>query len=238
MKKVLFSALFASCFALSLAAAPAVAPKAQEPAVNNESMLRPADEWTFIQVCFLPNVPKSSHNSNVYGVKSGWPITCGIGRIYGLEASWFYSGTAIVTGIQASWCVCDSDYCDGLSASFLTSLARKQMRGVQASSYVQSGDLQGLQAGAVTIAKKMTGFQAGVCAALADEVCGFQTSAVALNKGELSGVQFALYGQTEKSSGVQFGIVNVSKGKGVQFGAFNYMKDALIPFFPIVNFAF
>jgi len=238
MKKFLFASLFVGCFALSLSAAPAVAPKAEEPVVCDKDMLRPLNEWTFCQICFLPGVPKSSDNSNVYGVKSGWPITCGIGRVYGLEASWFYSGTAHIRGIQASWCVSDSKCCDGVTAAFLVSLARCQMNGVQAGSYVQSGSMNGLQAGAVSIAKEVEGLQAGVCLALAEGVKGVQTSAVALNKGKLTGLQFSLYGDTEESNGVQFGIVNLSKSKGLQFGLVNYIKDAWIPFFPILNFAF
>ncbi|MDD3885540.1 MAG: hypothetical protein PHI35_01565 [Victivallaceae bacterium] len=218
-------------------ATPAAAPAAQ-PVCDRE--LKPLDQWTPFQVCFLPGVPNAMWQSNVFGIKSGWPVTCGYGRVWGLEASWFYSGTRNVNGFQASWICCQADEFDGVQAAFVTCLnLGKQFNGLQASlGYVQSGDINGAQGGAVNLAKNVNGIQAGLLFAMANDVNGFQASGVCVNSGKLNGVQCNLYGQVKNSSGVQLGVVNVSGGKGVQFGAINIMKDAWIPVFPIFNFAF
>ena len=140
MKKLILSAIIvlAGTFSVSAAAkaAPAkAAPEAAKAAPAKAAsceQLRPLDQWTFFQVAFLPYVPNAQMNSNVYGIKSGWPVTCGYGRVFGLEASWIYSGTNHIKGIQASWICNNNESCDGIQASFVVSINRRLMRGLQA----------------------------------------------------------------------------------------------------------
>ena len=96
MKKIFFALVLFLAAAVSLSAA-------EKKAADQAELKKNADKWTFFQVAFLPNVPSAQMYSNVYGIKSGWPVTCGFGTVYGLEASWFYSGTEHFKGIQSSW---------------------------------------------------------------------------------------------------------------------------------------
>ncbi|MBQ7208067.1 MAG: hypothetical protein IJS01_09760 [Lentisphaeria bacterium] len=241
MKKLflIFAAVIAGTVVVSAAGEKAEAVKAAPEEVRESAGdgLRPVDQWTFFQIAFLPHVPSAAMNSNVYGIKSGWPITCGIGRIYGLEASWLYSGTEQAKGIQASWVCCYDKTCDGLQSSFVICINRELLRGLQATLvYSQTGDLMGIQGSLVSLASDVYGLQAGLAFARAKDVMGFQAAGVCVNGGKLSGVQCNLYGQVNDSNGVQLGIVNVSHGKGVQFGLINYIKDGFLPVFPIFNF--
>ena len=204
---------------------------------NADDTPKPIEQWTFFQIAFLPYVPSAAMNSNVCGIKSGWPITCGVGRIWGLEASWLYSGTELAKGIQASWICCYDKTCDGIQSSFVVCINRELMRGLQATLvYSQAGELMGIQGSLVSLADDVYGLQAGLAFARAKDVNGFQASGVCVNSGKLAGVQCNLYGQVGDSRGVQLGIVNVSHGKGVQFGLVNYIKDGFLPVFPIFNF--
>ena len=236
MKKFISIAILA-LITISLVSAAETAPV--EPKVTSASEKRVYDDWTILQIVFFPKAPSASWNSNVYGIKTGWPISCGIGRVFGLEASWLYSGTSIIKGLQACWICCKANALDGIQASLIACINVDGMfNGLQASLYCQTDDLNGAQGGLVSIAGDVNGLQAGLAFCLADEVNGFQASAVSIARGKLNGIQCNLYGQVADSSGIQFGVVNVSGGKGIQFGAINIMKDAWIPVFPILNFAF
>ena len=70
-----------------------VEPKVTAPAQCEAEQLRPLSQWTPFQIVFFPNVPNATWNSNVFGIKTGQPASGGIGRVFGLEASWVYSGT-------------------------------------------------------------------------------------------------------------------------------------------------
>ena len=243
MKKFLLCSAVVFAFLCGANAAPAKAAPAKadkKAVVQKEADTRKSiDKWTFFQIAFLPNVPSAQMNSNVYGIKSGWPVTCGFGRIWGLEASWLYSGTEYAKGIQASWVCCYDQECDGIQAAFVVCINRKLMRGLQATLvYTHAGDMMGAQGGLISLADDVYGVQGGLAFARAKDVKGFQASAVCVNSGKLSGIQCNLYGQVADSNGIQFGIVNVSHGKGIQFGLINYIKDAWLPVFPILNFAF
>lgn len=236
MKKYFVMLLLTAAAMLMAENAPAT------PATNAEcpNQLQPLSKWTAFQAGILPGIPGSMANSNVMGIKSGWPVCCGIGRVYGVEVSWIYSGTSHIKGIQASWICNHSDTLDGIQAAFVTSLnLNGPLRGLQATmGYAQTCDLYGAQGGAVVLADNVKGIQAGLVLAIAKDVQGFQASGVSIATGRLQGVQCNIYGQVADSSGVQLGAVNVSGGKGLQFGAINIMKNGFLPVFPIFNFGF
>ncbi len=200
----------------------------------------PAGEWIPFQVVFFPNLPPSSWNSNVYGIKSGWPITDGVGRVYGLEASWFWSGTNLINGIQASWVLCMNEQFNGLQAAFVGCINREKGQGLQATLvYSQAGEFNGVQGGLVCLSDKFQGLQAALALNVnSGDVTGFQAAGVNVVNGKFSGVQCGIYSQVEESNGLQLGLVNVSRKKGLQFGMLNYIEDAWIPVFPILNFSF
>ncbi|MDD5596301.1 MAG: hypothetical protein PHV82_00065 [Victivallaceae bacterium] len=209
------------------------------------------NDWTFFQIGFWIDVPSSTANSNVYGLKTGWPISTGIGRVCGNEISWFVAGTDEINGLQACFLMCFSEFIEGIQASGGTSLSR-DVKGIQASLGVcyNQKELQGLQASVVNISGNLWGYQTGgvnVCDNLmglqtsavncADDVDGMQFAFVNVCK-KLNGVQASLVNTAKKSNGVQFGVVNVSTESGVQFGLVNYIKGAFIPVLPLMNIKF
>ncbi len=241
------AALFAAgFFTLSAAEPQPVAVVVEEPVVvENVSVpypmdeMRPTTSWTPFDVVFIPTVPKSSWNSNCFGIKSGWPATGGIGRVWGLEASWVYSGTAHIKGIQASWVHNQNKTCDGLQASWVSCINFEQLNGIQATMvFCMAGDVNGLQASLVSLAGNVQGLQAALGFNMSKDVTGFQAAGVNVVDGKFTGVQCGLYSQVKECSGLQLGIVNVSGKGGLQFGLLNFIKDAWIPVFPIFNFSF
>lgn len=263
MKNIFVALLCAGAFSLMAAdaAAPdkqvAAKPKctaAEKTTCESRPQLRPLDQWIPFQMGFFPGVPDGTVNSNVIGIKSGWPMVDGYGRVYGLEASWLYSGTDYIRGIQASFIYSQNRKMDGLQADFVGSLNTDTFNGIQgalgfcynqngfyglqsALAYCQSGDFTGLQASAVNISGNVRGFQAAAVTNVTGDVTGFQASVVCNKVGKLTGFQTALINDATASEGIQFGLINISKSKGLQFGLINYIEDAPLKWFPIVNFA-
>ena len=201
---------------------------------------QPSDRWTIFQLVFLPNVPNSTWNTNVYGLKTGWPASGGIGTVSGLEVSWAYSGTDTINGAQASWVAVKSKDLNGLQATFITTLNSGTLNGLQATgAYAKAGDVQGAQGALISQAGEFTGLQAGLALALSKGFTGFQASAVSIADGPFTGIQCGIVNKAGDEGGsLQLGAFNMSSGKGIQFGAINCNKNAWIPVFPILNFSF
>lgn len=185
---------------------------------------KPLDEWTFFQIGFLPGVPGCTDYSNVYGLKLGAPLVAGYGRVCGLEPSFFYSGTNYIYGVQASW--------------FGPSISR-EVEGFQASGAVNiTHKMTGCQAGTSNVANKMLGFQTGGVCVTTDELDGFQLSAVNVADCKMKGFQFgAVNVATDEVKGVQMGAFNYSDKQGIQIGVFNVIKNGVIPFTILFNYA-
>ncbi len=207
---------------------------------HNPDAMQPMDNWTIFNLCFLQNVPAATGNSNVFGIKTGWPASGGIGRCFGLEASWLLAGTDCVNGVQACWIVVKNREMCGLQASLVTAINKEHFLGVQATGpYAYAGDFHGGQFALVSQAKNYKGIQGGLALALAENVRGFQAGAVSIATGRFDGVQCGIYNQIgDESSALQLGLINFAGGKGMQFGLLNFNPDAWIPVFPIVNFSF
>ena len=204
MKKMLscMAAFLVSCTIMTAQDTTAAAEKTVTP--------KPASDWTFFQIGFLPGVPGSTKYSNVYGLKLGAPLVDGEGRVCGLEPSFLYSGTSYIDGLQASWfgpAICREF--NGLQASIPVSIART-MYGAQAAVVnIIREDGYGFGAGAINIAKNFY---------------GFQLSAANVATGEFRGFQF--------------GVFNYSEKKGCQMGLVNIIKDGPLPFMIIFNGSF
>ena len=244
MKKFLVFSLMLGCMA-GVFAADAVAvpePKVQARTVyyNDPDVPQPLDKWTIFQLVFLPNVPNSTWNSNVFGLKTGWVASGGIGSVYGLEVSWAYSGTDTINGAQASWVAVKSKDLNGIQAAFVTTLNSGTLNGLQATGpYAMAGDVQGAQFALISQAKNFTGIQGGLALALSKGFTGFQAGAVSIADGPFTGVQCGFVNKAgEEGGALQLGLFNMTNGTGLQFGAINYNKDAWIPVFPILNFSF
>lgn len=229
---------------------------------------KPMDDWTCFQIGFWFDVPSSTANSNVYGLKTGQPISSGHGRVYGPEISWFVAGTDYIKGGQASFIFCKSITQDGVQAAFGVCINQENLSGLQATliASMNRGALDGVQcsAGLCMTEKELNGLQAGVVN-LSDNLNGFQASAVNVTgdvsgvqcgfvnctkdfsgcqlslvniSKKVSGLQASVYNQSEESKALQLGVINIARKTGFQFGLVNVIKDGWLPFCPLINFSF
>ena len=82
------------------------------------------------------------------------------------------------------------------------------------------------------------GVEAAVFYAGSAEVSGFQGCLIMTEAKRITGLQLAPVNFVEDCAGLQLGIFNFAEGKTFQIGILNYIKDAPVPFLPIVNFKF
>ncbi|MDD4818011.1 MAG: hypothetical protein PHI85_08595 [Victivallaceae bacterium] len=220
---------------------------------GEENAPLPADDYTNFGLGFFMNQPSSMVNSNVYGIKAGFPICNGLGRVYGIEASWLYSGTAYIKGIQGSWVLNRCKTIEGVQGSWIGNINDEWFKGVQAAlAFDVAGNMTGLQAGSVVVADDYLGLQAGVFASVARRFGGLQTSVITSYADDFGGIQFtglvnvaddvsglqvAGYNSARNVNGLQFGVMNVANGnQSFQLGLINIIKDGPIPFMPLINF--
>ena len=230
-KILLLIALLLSVFAVTPGYGVGVASDCKEEKLNR-------GDWTIFQIGFWLDFPSSTANSNVYGIKTGQPMSSGIGRVHGTEISWFTSATDNIKGLQVCWCTCFSEYLQGVQASLGFNLTKKELEGFQAGPVNISGNFYGFQAGAVNLGENISGFQAAPLLNCAGTIDGVQMGLVNLAK-TFNGFQASAVNLAEENSnGFQLGFFNMSKGKGVQIGILNYTKGALIPWFPLFNLKF
>lgn len=97
-----------AAFCISALAAADNAPAAAQPQPATVS-----DNWTILQLGFLPGAPTDMLTDPVYGIKIGAPISHGA-PVWGVEASVLYSGSDEVNGIQCSLIYCEAQKVNGL----------------------------------------------------------------------------------------------------------------------------
>jgi len=237
MKKLLVSLLMSGClygvaaFADAAAAQPV---QSSSPAATQ----RASKDWTFFQIGFWFDVPSYTKNSNVYGIKTGQPISSGHGNVCGLEASWLAAGTDYIRGAQGSWVSCFNKEMDGVMASLAYTQNDVRMNGVQASGVNLSGDVIGLQASAVNVSGNVKGVQPAAGVNYSGNVSGVQLAVVTNISDNVTGFQSSLINSAANVRGMQFGLINMAKGKSFQMGLLNYIDGAAIPMLPLVNFKF
>ncbi|MCQ2353141.1 MAG: hypothetical protein MJ033_06655 [Victivallaceae bacterium] len=192
---------------------------------------------SYFQIGIWYKFPRSQMESNVIGIKSGWPMCAGQGKVIGLEASWLGSLTQHIQGAQLGWTVCYSHEVEGLQATLLTCICRDEFIGAQlAPVFTMNGNMRGLQASCVNVSTgKFTGFQPAAIINISNDVVGFQAAPVLNVANDVDGLQASLLNVGNKS-GFQLGLLNFAK-KGFQFGFLNFMEDGFLPCFPIVNFS-
>ncbi len=233
---------------LMLCASAAVFAAAQEPVVSGNApaavdsvpaaAAAPAYEQypvSYLQLGIWYKFPMSQMSSQVYGIKTGWPMCAGQGSVTGIEASWLGSLTHYIYGIQAGWTVCFSRELYGLQATLLTCLNTDKLQGIQASPVFNlAGDVMGLQASSVNVSGNFIGFQPAAILNVAKNFTGFQAAPVLNVAADVSGLQAGLINKAAAAD-CQLGLINVSKS-GFQFGLLNFMENGFMPCFPIVNF--
>ncbi len=169
---------------------------------------KPSDNYTFFQLGFFPGIPGSMETSNVYGLKLGAPMVCGYGRAYGIEPSFFYSGTDYIKGVQAAWV----GYSDA-----------KEVLGLQASmGTCNVNEFKGIQTGAVCVAETGSGIQLSGVGVIDDIV----------------GIQGGIVNVADYVEGLQLGAFNYSSEGAFQIGAINYIENGLVPCMILMNVSF
>ena len=99
--------------------------------------------------------------------------------------------------------------------------------------------VNGVKVGApISDGARVNGVEGAVLYAGSTEVNGLQGSLIAASADTVGGLQLSLFNQVRDCCGLQLGIVNMAEGKSFQIGLLNYVKDAWIPYFPVVNFKF
>ncbi len=121
-----------------------------------------------------------------------------------------------------SWVFFELVFLPGIPSSCLTS----NVYGIKVGAPISNGN--GL----------VNGVEASVFTSMTREVNGLQTAGFYTDADEINGVQFSIVNFARKAGGLQLGIVNVSEKSGFQIGLLNYIKDAAIPYLPIINFKF
>ncbi|MDD5699330.1 MAG: hypothetical protein PHH77_12010 [Victivallaceae bacterium] len=197
----------------------------------------PLDDWTFFQIGIWFDVPSSTSNSNVYGLKTGQPFSSGIGRVYGAEISWLAAATDDIIGVQGSWVSCFNEELKGIQAALGVCFSKKELQGLQASSVNICGNLWGIQAGAVNVGGNIIGLQAAAAVNCGEDINGAQFAFINVCN-ELTGLQASFVNSAQKSRGVQLGFINMSRSSGIQFGFLNFIKDGFVPWFPVLNIKF
>ncbi len=224
----------ACCLALFLALG---AVQADGPAPQPSPAQKPFSEWTPIQFAFTMDFPSSTYNSNVYGLKTGWPISGGIGRVCGLEISWFVAATDYVRGLQAALFYSQCNQLQGVQAAIGSSIAKAGFLGLQSTlGYNYSDHFVGVQAGLVNTAANYGGIQAAGTVNVAANVGGIQAAPCVNIAEQVGGIQAGAYNQAQSVGGLQFGIVNLAKSKSFQIGLVNIIQDGWLPFCLLVNF--
>jgi hypothetical protein len=105
----------------------------------------PTKKWDFIQLGFWFDVPSSTINTDVYGVKVGAPFCSGRGVVNGIE-------TAVICGA--------TDNINGLQACIILSKA-KHLTGLQFGIINDCEKVDGVQLGVVNMAESKS-FQIGI----------------------------------------------------------------------------
>lgn len=232
MKKFLLFALIASAVSSVSFLGAAEAPAADDKPTYSY--------WAPIQIGLFPGVPSYVNDSRVIGLKTGWPISGGRGStLDGFESSWIYSGTDYVNGLQASIFMNISKRLVGFEPAIAFNFNRVRLIGFQASCVFNlAGDVTGVQAGGLNIARSINGFQPGVLGCITKEMNGCQMGLFTVAE-KLDGTQFSpvvnVAGETDGFI-FQMGLVNVAtRGKGIQVGLINVIKDGKFPFIPFFN---
>ena len=85
---------------------------------------------------------------------------------------------------------------------------------------------------------EVRGIEVGAACCWTRNVKGIQTAPLFCVAETLIGVQASPVTIADKVTGMQFGLVNISKEATFQLGFFNYMRDGFVPFMIIMNVKF
>ena len=192
------------------------------------------NDWTPVQLSFMPGAKNWPSKNNVDGMKIGLPISSMDGglnqKVNGVELG-FVSMAKNVSGAQLSFMNIDTENCAGLQMS-LASVATN-FKGAQIGAYNELNKSSGTQFGGINVGAENKGGAMG---------------AINYHERNCSGVQFGAINSAQNYSGIQVGAFNFNndedvpqtgrqKSSVIQFGAINYMKNGFLPVFILFNFS-
>lgn len=198
--------LFASIVALFIVVGQAVAYNYQETTEQTEA--QSSGWWPVLQIVFYPGIPPYTDKA-VYGFRTGFPVSGGIGAVDGMEVTPILSYSDYVYGIQIS--------------GFMN----------------HSKIAEGFRCGLVNVSTEQTkGFQLSVININSQNSTGFDLAVVNSTSKNMRGMQLGVVNYVKNQKGIQLGIFNVSECSSIQFGLINIIQNGWLPFFPFFNFSF
>jgi hypothetical protein len=86
---------------------------------QHENILQRHHRFDFFQFALWYNFPKYTWDSSIYGLKFGFPISAGVGKVKGLELAIFGSATEHINGVQMAFGYCYAKAVYGLQLSMV-----------------------------------------------------------------------------------------------------------------------
>lgn len=192
------------------------------------------NDWTPVQLSFIPGVKNRPSKNNVNGVKFGLPISSMDGglnqKINGVELA-FVSMSQNVGGAQFSFMNIDNKDCAGFQLSGAN--VANDFKGAQISGYNELNKGCGSQLGFVNVGVENKTFATGI---------------INYHERNSTGIQLGAINSTQNYCGIQIGAFNFNndediqqtgrnKSSTIQFGAINYMENGFLPVFILFNFS-
>ncbi|HYO97498.1 MAG TPA: hypothetical protein VER33_23460 [Polyangiaceae bacterium] len=175
------------------------------------------------QLSLWNTLQTSDRTDSIHGVRLNLPY--GSNRdVHGLDLGIVNHTTRDMHGAALGFAGYVQRDVRGLQSSFVLSIAR--------------GNVMGVQQGVYTSARNLSGVQSGAVNHVEGAAVGARFAAVNIAEGSSRGAELGIVNYARRMRGLQVGIVNVTDElHGVQIGVANIAKNGFLPFFPVVNAA-
>lgn len=182
-----------------------------------------------------PQNDTSSYNGHHVHVT---PLHLGaVGSYLAIPPGEYYS----VYGICANAVAVDVVDVYGLQVAYAYTITKRDMYGLQIACGTSCGEnMCGLQAGAIIATSKTASvLQIGGLFSYAFKRMSGMQLATFTRTDDLHGMQLGFWNIATSATGLQIGAINYTERmSGVQIGAINVIKNATVPFLPIMNMYF
>ncbi|HBM16817.1 MAG TPA: hypothetical protein DD381_10810 [Lentisphaeria bacterium] len=162
--------------------------------------------WPVLQLVLWPGMPPYT-DKEVYGMRTGFPLSGGTGAVYGMELTPFVCYSDYVYGLQISPFFNHTKATNGFRCA-LANASTEKVKGLQLSTF----NYNTKDSDSIDIA-----FFANI------------------TSNYMRGIQVAIVNYAAKSA-IQIGVYNQSKTHAFQLGVFNIIEEGYVPFFPVINF--
>lgn len=163
--------------------------------------------WPVLQIVLWPGMPPYT-DMEVYGIRTGFPVSGGTGAVDGLEIAPLVSYSDYVNGLQFSPVLNRTKNTTGFRCG-LVNTSTERVRGFQLSVF----NYNDADSNSLDIAALMN-----------------------YTSNYIKGIQISPIANYAAKSGWQIGLYNQSKTNAFQIGLINIIEEGYIPFFPVINF--